>query len=197
MDKDEIKRRRRELLAGKTVTDLLKERQQQIYYVYYTDSGTIVEVTPEAEAYPDLAFMTLTEYQLGRHADFAPNTYMVTVKKGIATLERKPDAREYVSAERQFLHEITAVPDADVIVTTTGNTVNIKLKSTAQDRAKRLVVPALKFYLTKPHDPHIMYETLTVNMNSLISGYSTTVNINTDYSVYTMTVFDTYTRITE
>lgn len=194
VDKAEIKKLRRQLLAGKTTQDLVRARDEQIHYVYYTDSGSIKEVTTEPTD-SEHSVAKFTHYQLSQFDDFSPDRYMVTVINGKAIIERKPETKEYINADKQFLYELKPHTDADVTVIVTDNKFRIELSEIAKQRAQRLATTNLKFYLTKPNDPHIMYDIIKVNTQDLISDYECDLNINKAFGVYTMTVFDTYSII--
>lgn len=216
---DAIERRKRwreEKLARGGIDTIIQEEQQRPWRVWFDSDGNIMcfgqhdpEDRPDTwktyEFPPEdieklLAYDAHDLSKFRIHADPKDADRMV--------LDLKPLETVYLSKDRDFLAEIQpGEADAQITVKLTGDSLQVTLASEVKETLYKDVFPVsatinghrlLKFYITAPNDPHVMYAYHTVALADLITQGTVKVKLDADltgYSVYTQKQFDKYSRV--
>jgi hypothetical protein len=220
---DAIERRkafREEKLRRGGIEQVIQEEKDRAWRVWFNDQGEIVcfgQHDPEDR--PDTwKTYEFTEEQIGRlreldDHDLSKFRVLPDPKNSERMmLDLKPLETVYLSKDRDFLSEIKPAADpskpeqAQVTVSLHGNSLTVSLAKDVKETLYSEVFPVsatingqrlLKFYVTAPGDPHIMYAYKTVALADLITQDSVTVKLDADltgYGLYTIQQFDKYLR---
>ena len=211
----EAEKRRRRFLkeknqAGGTFDDLQKKIAEAEQYVYFTDDGDILALSP-----------TKIKLKAGwKETTFKPEQLAILDGKNIAnfrvrqdpevetvfTIETKPIESLFVKSEDDFVKLIDySVKGADVSVSCKDKKFVVKLdkkqrtkyRKIGSDNATAKGSKLLKFYFTSINDPHFLVYTINVHLKDLIDNEQSEINVPANLnqcSIYTIKLFDKYVR---
>lgn len=218
---DAIERRKRwreEKLAKGGIDSIIQEETDRPWCVWFDQAGNIVCFGQHAPAdspdtwttyeFPQDDIDKLKAYDAHDLSKFRVRPDPQNADRMI--LDLKPLETIYLSKDRDFLSEIEQdgrPGSAQIVVKLTGDSLHITLAQEVKSTLYKDVFPVsatinghrlLKFYITAPNDPHVMYAYHTVALADLITQDSVTVKLDADltgYSVYTQKQFDKYSRV--
>jgi hypothetical protein len=188
---------------------LMQIQKNQPYRVYFDQHGEITCIT-KTEIEPDPAWLT---------HDFAQDQIDM-LKSGTSKFVVVQDARRSGSysiqqrvasscepAITEFLTEIELTHDADVYCNVFNNMIKISVsdqirelyRDTDPQQATVKGQRTLSFFITGFRDPHVLYEKHHVPLCNLLTVQEICIQLESDYenySIYTLKLFDKYSRIT-
>ena len=202
--------------AGGSVELLIEQSEKRDWTLYFDKSGNIVCLTQEVDEVDvkkDWKTHDFNLDQLGillkENVEIA-NYWIVKdlLEENVYKIELKPTENIYANAETDFLYEIdTEIKKAQITVNISADalTVSLDRKIVEENYSDMYPVSAtvngarmLKFFITAPGDPHVMYHSETISLSELIIRDEVTRPLPADcrqYSVYTIKHFDTYSKI--
>lgn len=218
---DAIERRKRwreEKLAKGGIENVIQQEAERPWRVWFDQDGNIVCFGQHAPVnspdtwstyeFPQQEIEKLKEYGAHDLSKFRVRPDSNNADRMI--LDLKPLETVFLSKDRDFLSEIEydGRPGmAQIVVKLTGDSLQVTLAQEVKTTLYKDIFPVsatinghrlLKFYITAPNDPHVMYAYHTVALADLITQDTVTVKLDADltgYSVYTQKQFDKYSRV--
>lgn len=216
---DAAAERRRKFLeakeqSGGSAEQLIESQKNLPWTLYFDSAGNIQCFTNQPEFVPNSDWLThdFTQDQLEILKDKDHRKYMVVIDPKVENLyhiQLRPLDDVYIPSSRDFLTEVEysdadsdyeircKIKDKQLIVS-----LHTDIKAEYADiypiSATRNGARILRFYVTEPHDPHVMYEYKTVSLADLLTHESVVRELGDDLehcSLYTNKIFDKYQRV--
>jgi len=199
--------------AGGKVDELIVQEKARPYKLFFKDSGEITCITKEVDS------LTAEKLSTWKSWDFPSEKILEVLEHGYNKfrvvaddhggyhIELRPISVPEFAVDDNFVSEITAQDeDADIVCEITKTYLRISISDEIKQEYKdvfpisatRKGIRVLKFFITEPHDPHIVYYYKTVLLGELLVNDVLELELGHDfrnYSLFTKKLFDTYKRI--
>jgi hypothetical protein len=201
--------------AGGSVEMLMEKSEKRDWTLYFDKSGNIVCLTQEVDEIDVKEDWITYDFNLDQlgillKKDVEISNYWIVkdlLEENVYKIELKPTENIYANAEKDFLYEIDSeLKKAQITVTVSADALTVVLdrKIVEENYSDMYPVSAtvngarmLKFFITAPGNPHVMYHSETISLSELIIHDEVVRPLPADcrqYSVYTIKHFDTYLK---
>jgi hypothetical protein len=198
--------------SGGSADALMKELKTRPWKLYFSSEGTIECLTQNEveDVAPDWHTYDFPQEDLENLIDKDLRRYQVvqdTKDKNIFHVELKPIDTVKILSNDQFLQEVEFgdTEDFDIKCNIKGKKLTVEMSQRIKDEyegvypvsATRNGYRILRFYITKPGDPHIMYEYKNTGIADLLINDKVEFDLGIDLEhcgLYTNKIFDKYLR---
>lgn len=198
--------------SGGNAEDLIECQKKRPWRLFFDADGTIHCFTQEENFTPSANWLThdFQQDQLEILIDKDLRKYMVCADPKVDNLysiQLRPLEDVYLPSSKDFLTEVTAEHQKDYeisceirgkdLIVTMSDAVKKEYENIYPVSATRNGARILRFYITEPQDPHVMYEYKSISLADLITSKEIIRELGADlseHSIYTNRVFDRYMR---
>lgn len=210
-------RRRRFLEAkqqsGGSAETLIEKQKNLPWRLYFDSAGSIQCFTNQPDFQANAEWLThdFTQDQLEILKDKEPRKYMVVIDPKVENLyhiQLRPLEDAYIPTSNDFLVEVelgNKNTEYEILCEIKNNSLVVSMHADVKHEyeniypisATRNGARILRFYITEPQDPHVMYEYKTVSLADLLTNEVVLRELGDDLencSIYTNKIFDKYLR---
>lgn len=201
--------------AGGTVEKLMKQSENRDWTLYFDMAGNIVCLTQEIDEVEIKKDWKTYDFNLDQLSILLKENVEISnywivkdlLEENVYKIEIKPTENIYANAEKDFLYEIDSnIKKAQISINVSQDALTVVLdrKIVEDNYSDMYPVSAtvngarmLKFFITAPGNPHVMYHSETISLSELIIRDEVVRPLPADcrsYSVYTIKHFDTYSK---
>lgn len=201
--------------AGGTVELLIEQSEKRDWTLYFDMAGNIVCLTQEIDEVEIKKDWKTYDFNMDQlsillREDIEISNYWIVkdlLEENVYKIELKPTENIYANAEKDFLYEIDSnIKKAQISINVSQDALTVVLdrKIVEDNYSDMYPVSAtvngarmLKFFITAPGNPHVMYHSETISLSELIIRDEVVRPLPADcrsYSVYTIKHFDTYSK---
>lgn len=199
--------------SGGSAETLIERQKKLPWRLYFDDTGTIQCFTNQSDFQPNKEWLTydFTQEQLEILKEKDHRKYMVVIDPKVDNLyhiQLRPLEDIYVPTSDDFLMEVEsgrADAEYQILCQIKNNSLIVSMHDDIKKEyadvypisATRNGARILRFYITEPQDPHVMYEYKTVSLADLLTNESVARKLGDDLahcSIYTNKIFDKYLR---